>query len=168
MLIYSAHDDSIPNEHLNATKIHDATNGNLVSTFNGDQYACFSPDGNYVLSFRGASHNVYIWELHTGKLLTILGKNKRHLLNMQDEYMRIICCACYSPDGNSVAFVTVDGLIEIWDVWSGKHLRSIDKHLDGDEWNPSEICYSPDGNLSFVLAVKRVLVRNYCTLIYVI
>lgn len=84
----------------------------IMKGHNGDIWSlCFSPDGQYIVS--SGDREIIVWNVSTGDTLhTLTGHNG----NIYD--------VCFSPDGNRVVSSSEDGTIKIWDVKTGKELRT--------------------------------------------
>jgi WD40 repeat protein len=106
------------------------------------QYACplvvFSPDGKTLVSGGPCIRKIRLWNVSTGK--------KTITLKGHDEYG--LDSLAFRPDGNTIASVGHDGVLNLWDVATGKNKarRKLAK------WIPAG-AISPDG--------KRVATRMY-------
>jgi hypothetical protein len=102
-----------------------------------------SPDGNTLAVGDHEAHEVWLWDVRTGKAVKLPGKEKKW-----------IPMVVFSPDGRLVASGGRDETIRIWDVREAKEVRQIkDGLIDVDR----KLCFSPD---STALACGILPVRN--------
>jgi WD40 repeat protein len=103
-----------------------------------------SPDGSLVATAAGEG-GVRLYDAKNGKLLRTLG-------DVGDR------CVVFSPDGQTLtaAGFHMDKLVSLWDVKTGKRLRSFAGHT---EWECDATAISPDGTLLASTGVdKQILV----------
>ncbi len=94
--------------------------------------AAYSPNGQFIAT--GGGEEIRIWDAFTGSLLLKIETGKSDVWNV-----------AYFPDGNKLASLSMDGLIHIWDVWTGKKLRTIRGYASGFYSEVYAVAYSPDG-----------------------
>lgn len=96
-----------------------------------------SPTGDTFVTM--ADHTpVRLWNITTGKLI---GKPIKHLKG-EDGYIS----AMYAPDGNTIAIIPIggdlpDGTVRLWDVATGKHIKTLKGHSNCDF---ESVAFSPD------------------------
>lgn len=108
-----------------------------------------SPDGSLVASAAGEG-GVRLYDARTGKLLRVFGAAGDR-------------CVVFAPDGRSLtaAGFHMDKLVSLWDVRSGKRLRTFAGHT---EWEADATAISPDGKLLASTGVdKQILVWEIAT-----
>ncbi len=139
----------------NTVKLWDAASGGLVRTLGEPCIAyhepnlrdsastfcvAFSPDGKTVAAggdywpdFNMSEHwgTLRIWDVATGSLL--------HGLRCPDQVNSIV----FSPDGKALASAGRDGNVALWEVSTGRRVRTAGSH--GDRLNC--VAFSPDGSL---------------------
>ena len=93
--------------------------------------AAYSPNGQFIAT--GGGREIRIWDALTGSLLLKIEAGNNDVWNV-----------AYFPDGNKLASLSIDGLIHIWDVWTGKKLRTI-RGYSGFYSGVCAVAYSPDG-----------------------
>ena len=114
--IVSAGDDKI-------IRLWDIKTRMLVKTFSGHIGAVnsvkFSPDGNFIASAGGGDdYMIKIWNVLSGKLVrTITG----HTISIES--------ICFSDDGKYLASGGVDGNTYIWDVSTGRKVKTYTRHF---------------------------------------
>lgn len=91
----------------------------------------FSVDGNHLVSVSIYDHSVILWNIRTGFSM--------RLPTEKGEYHD----ATFSPDGERLAIVSLDGLVQVWEMATMCWLNSFKVHSD----NVSSIEFSPDGKL---------------------
>jgi WD40 repeat protein len=89
----------------------------------------FNPDGK-TLASGGDDQTVRLWEVSSGKLLTIL-----------QGHIGIIYSVAFSPDGKMLASGGDDQTVRLWEVSSGKLLTILQVHT-GTVYS---VAFSPDG-----------------------
>ena len=92
----------------------------------------YSPNGQFIAT--GGGKEIRFWDASTGSLL----------LKIEAGHGRVMEVA-YFPDGNKLASLNINGLIRIWDVWTGKKLRTIRGYASGFYSGIYAVAYSPDG-----------------------
>lgn len=95
----------------------------------------FSADGTRLVAasgITGLKGEATIWDLKTGEILTAIGA---------DNHRDILFDAEFSPDGTLLATAGYDQIIHLWEIASGKLLRSFPSH-NGAIY---DLAFSPDG-----------------------
>jgi WD40 repeat protein len=97
-----------------------------------EQGVVFSPDGKLVLS--GSSDVLKLWDSTTGKALW-----------SHDSWW--VVSIVYSPDGNSVFTGHLNGAVRLWDVKSGKLVRTLH---EGKKSGAFPLAFAPDWTLALM------------------
>jgi WD40 repeat protein len=100
-----------------------------------------SPDGRKL--FSGDGNGPAIWDVETGKLLLRLGNSDG-----------VVSAAAFSADGSKVAWGTIPGVVQLWDLGTGKQIQRF--AADGPSMfigSVQSVSISPDG--SRVLAASN-------------
>jgi hypothetical protein len=90
---------------------------------------CFSPDGKTLYASSGTHLSILRWDTATGKALPFLGKHDGGLHHI-----------ALSPDGRSLAAVTMDGTLYLWETATGRP-RLVSK----EGGYTTSVAFSPDG-----------------------
>ncbi|OGW43713.1 MAG: hypothetical protein A2X57_06355 [Nitrospirae bacterium GWD2_57_8] len=134
----------------------------------GVSSVAFSRDGQYALS-GGDVIVVRLWDLSTGSMVrtfqghsyfadaVVFSPNGRHALSCDLDVMRIwdvskgrevwsanerwVSSAAFSPDGRSVLTGSVGQTIKLWDLSTGKEVRTFKGHSS----SVTSVVFSPDG-----------------------
>ena len=92
----------------------------------------FSPDGKLLASIAEPRVNVILlWDAQTGNLLRAITEDTD------------INCIAFSPDSSTLASATWDGVINLWEVTTTKHLKTFETESWMDSVNAMK--FSPDG-----------------------
>jgi WD40 repeat protein len=124
----------------------------------------FSPDGSrlaYVgMADSGSANGIYlvIWNTRTGELLHSLASKK------DPQALSV----AFSPDGRRLATGWSNGEVRVWDVATGKKIRSYrpdpsptpDTLFGAFEKRVREVSYSPDGNHLFSCQQNCVVISD--------
>ncbi len=113
-------------------KLWDVQSSTLVSVIEDKGSAindiAFSSDGTMIVSV-GEYGDIKLWDVETGRLLKKLGVNGMPINSV-----------AFSPDGIMIATGGgEDSIIRLWDIQSGKQIRTLKGHYYG-------LAFSPDGN----------------------
>ncbi len=101
----------------------------IVATLAGEYSAAFTPDGRYILT-EGFTH-VDKWEIEAGKSAAYWDN---------DSNVRALVM---SPTGKLVAIIDDEPSIALWDVTTGKTVRTLEGHTD----QVNSVAFSADGQL---------------------
>ena len=106
----------------------------------------FSPDGAMIASAEVLNENEYvirIWDAKTGNNL----KTIANMMNVERGERLPVNAVAFSPDGETLASIDVNGEIHLWDVETGKHKATFTSFsLDIHHWvETSTLLFSPDG-----------------------
>jgi len=141
-------------------RIWDTVQGRLLSSTNHPHIvraACFSPDGEQVMTASGRT--VYLWDAdaHRGSLVKKFSIGKRKA---------IACGAKYSPDGHYVGAIFENGAEWIWRMWrvSDGALMSAFKHertMHDIQWSPRNHCISTVSDDDNVRLYERKSLKKF-------
>ena len=104
--------------------------GHDAGTFAGRYFAVFSRDGKSLAS-PGENGTATVWEISSGKQLTLPGQNKINLDGV-----------AFSPDGTRLATAGSDNRLRVWDTSSARTLLNI---VSGQDGTIGVLVYSADG-----------------------
>lgn len=141
----------------NTAKIWSVQSGNLLHNLVGHKesvvLANFSPDNSKVVTVSKDSI-AKIWDLTTGELLKSLEKkNTTNLRKVNNSLISkklnfTIFKAIFSPDGQTIATIFNDNIVNVWDANKGNILVSI---FGNNKANTEEVInsmeFSPDGKM---------------------
>ena len=90
-----------------------------------------APGGNMLVKTGKQSNTPDLWDTHTGERLATLNiSNKIYALR-------------FSPDGKALAVGTGDREVQLWDVTTHSHIRTLNAH----KHTVCELAFSPDGKI---------------------
>ena len=115
-------------------------NLSIPSTNNnqGIQAIAFSQDGQTIAHAMRGENQILVWDVETWEV--------RHTLEKHSQEIKAIAI---SPDGKIIASSSEDGNINLWDVGSGKLLRSIKGY--------GAIVFSPDSQQLVSVAEDNII-----------
>jgi RNA polymerase sigma factor (sigma-70 family) len=128
----------------------DVESGNLLHSYSGGNQRVFSPDGSLLataIGNRTYGETIYLWETGSGKEM------KKLVCQPDPQIDSHIASLAFSPDGKclvSMHYVTnsehfvVQGFSRIWDIATGRELRSFPHFVDPQFKFP---VISPDGKI---------------------
>jgi WD40 repeat protein len=101
----------------------------------------FSPDGK-TLASGSADYAINLWDLTSGRELRTLTGPRHSGFELRNvvEFSAFVSVA-FSPDGKTLGSGSKDTTIKLWDVTSGRELRTLTGH---SQWVRS-VAFSPDG-----------------------
>jgi WD40 repeat protein len=132
--------------------VWDCGTGRLLHHLDGGEkgldfpvHIAFSPDGR-LLASGGLEQTIYLWDMKTGKeQRRFTGQpsprpNEKRELN---PYPGLVCAVAFSPEGRLLASSALKSPVRLWDVVSGKEVRS----LKGDWFGAVALAFSADGKM---------------------
>ncbi len=106
-----------------------------LTDFSGSSNAVvFSPDGSLIASTGGTA--IVLWDASSGEKLKALIHDEKPTASVRGVYS-----VSFSLDGSKLVSASSDHTIKIWDVLSGKELRTLRGHSD----SVRSVTFSPDG-----------------------
>lgn len=112
----------------------DIATGAPSATFDEPEAAvisvAWSPDGAFIAA-GAADERVYIWDVATGELRTMLGQEAN------------VTSISWSADSSLLAAAGDDGVVQIWQPVTGENVLTINAHPDG----ATQVRWSPDGTM---------------------
>jgi WD40 repeat protein len=141
-------------------RLWDVNTGKEVITLKGDpaiQAVTFSPDGKLVATGT-APGTVRVWEASTGQAIIRMEPARADRtfpgdLRATPWVVESDQSIAFSPDGKLIACGTGESLVSLWDVATGKELRSL-SHVVG---HVGVVAFSPDGKELITAAGDKVL-----------
>jgi len=112
-------------------KLWEISTGKEIRTFpevNGECVA-FSPDGQYVLAPR--YRELKLFEVSSGRQVKVFKK----------KHSGIVYSVDFSPDGKFAVSADSDGILKLWEVATGRELRS----FHGHSASVNSVVFAPDG-----------------------
>ena len=93
----------------------------------------FAPDGRHFASsgYNGNRHKIHLWDLEQTKIA----------LGLQDHQAPVQSLA-FSPDGQRLASVSLDGALKVWDLASRRVIQELSSNI---QHASSQVRFSPDG-----------------------
>ena len=120
----------------------DSQTGEQLKSFGGGDTTlsvCFSPDGKTLASSGDEwDSNIRLWDVQTGELLKTLKKRTA----FEDFEGRDVNSVVFSPDGNTIASGSGNGIIRLWNAHTGEYI----KYLEGHTESVNSVVFSPNGN----------------------
>lgn len=138
----------------NTIKLWDVSNGQELQTFEGHSQPVnsisYSPDGRYLAS-GSRDGTVKLWDVSNGHELQTLGKQSENVGSLiysfdggykVTGYSEYINSISFSPDGRYLASGSNNKTIKLWDVSSGRKVRTFEGHAGP----VNATSFSPDGH----------------------
>jgi WD40 repeat protein len=142
VLSFSPDDKTILTATGQTAVLWDAQTGNDIGSFTGKGLRCiaFSPDGQFLATIEyDEDAKADLISLRKTASYEVISK---FLHNMHEEEL-VIECVRFSHDGRRI--LTVDKFVRIWDLVSGKEIKSVGEHVDSFGIFANKACFSPDG-----------------------
>ncbi len=134
------------NSFSNNTDIWDVGTGKKIRALGGHPAAIFSvtfsPDGKILVSTGALRKEVVkLWDVNTGSLI--------HTLDTEDvaPVASVVTSVAFSPDSKTLALPGYDESILLWNVTTGKQIRSLGGNPNNPVDTQTPIAFSPDGKI---------------------
>jgi WD40 repeat protein len=101
----------------------------------------FSPDGQRIAS-SGLDATIRIWDPTTGRVDRVLSGHTAHEDGPAGREPLAVWCVSFHPEGRRLASGSSDRTVKLWDLPSGKELRTVREHAS----RVLSVAYSPDGS----------------------
>lgn len=126
-------------------KLWDAMTGRLVREFEKDEYrksfsvlsVAFSPDGR-IIAGGSAADRLHFWDTQTGELIRtihglgdLVSASAKGVVYSTDGHAGDIHSVAFSADGTHLLSGSEDQTVKLWDVSSGKLIRTFKGHTSG-------------------------------------
>ncbi len=134
----------------NSVRIWDVTSGRELQSLAGSQGSLAASVGVYFIAFTGdgqivtAGDAMKVWDVASGRELRTLGTTSVSVSGLTGGEGGV----ALSPDGKQLASLATGSekpVVKVWDITSGRELRSID--LPDEELSTAEIAFTTDGRL---------------------
>ncbi len=157
---YSPDGDTIVSASRDKTvRLWDAHTKESINTLTGHKdiivSVAYSPDGNIIVS-GGWDGMLHRWDAHTGQSLKAY-EIYTGVLYFSRGHAGAITHIAYSPDGNTIATVGEDGLMQWWDAHIGEKRNTFIGH------SPHSVKYSTDGKMLVIQIGKEAQLRDAST-----
>jgi serine/threonine-protein kinase len=113
-------------------RLWDLKTGEELYAFEGD-VACFSEDGSRILAAKGDLVTFYTVDARAGRV--------KRLRRFERKHTGVIQCVALSPDGKHALSGGSDRLVHMWDVDTGKEVRTFRGHTN----RVNGVAFSPRG-----------------------
>lgn len=133
---------------IGAIHIWNLATGEVRGTLRGQAWEvwsiAFTPDGRFLLS-GGVDGAIKIWDWRNGKFLKNLNRSEDFgtaILSWLN-FLGVTYSIAISPDGKTIASSAVDMPIMLWNMETGRRLRTLSEHSE----SVNGLAFSPDGEI---------------------
>jgi WD40 repeat protein len=131
--------------HDKTLKLWNMSTGQNIRSFSGhtDQVmsVAFSPDGRYALS-GSWDCTLKLWDVATGREVHSFSGHRKDPTRRALPPRCSVWSVAFSPDGRYALSGSYDRTLKLWDVFTGKEIRSFSGHTGGEVWS---VAFNPDG-----------------------
>jgi WD40 repeat protein len=126
-------------------ELWDIGNKKRIKRFKGHSHytlqGWFSPNGRQIISDSNHEYSIIFNEKRNDSVQFWDDVNVRKIRKIWHKKFTRFHFHCFSPDGRYIISGDLQGIIKLWDVESGKEIRSFEGHTD----RVNSVCFSPDG-----------------------